>query len=60
MVGYTDYAVYPVVQFIFKAHQLLFSEDLGKKINSSTCIRIHMASCNFSALSHTFRISYMM
>ena len=54
MVGYTDYVVYPVVQFmqfILKVHQLLFSEDLGKTImiNSSTCICIHIASHNFSA-----------
>ena len=47
MVGYTDIVVYPVVQFILKVHQLLFSEDLGKNINSSTPICIHMASCNF-------------
>ena len=49
MVGYTDYVVYPVVQFIHKVHQLLFSEDLGKNINSSSCIHFHMASHNFSA-----------
>ena len=53
MVGYTDYVVYPVVRLILKVHQLLFSEDLGKKINSSICIRIHMASGSFIALSHT-------
>ena len=51
MVGYTDYVVYPVVQFILKVHLLLFSEDLGKSINSSNCICIHMPSCNFSTLS---------
>ena len=55
MVGYTDYVVYPVVQFILKVHQLLFSEDLSKNINSSTCKCIHVVSCNFGALSH---ISY--
>ena len=38
----------------YQVHQLLFSEDLGKNINSSTSIRIHIASRNFSALSHTF------
>ena len=41
------------MQFILKVHQLLFSEDLGKSINSSTCMRIHMAFRNFSALSRT-------
>ena len=58
MVGYTDYVVYRVVQFILKVYQLLFSKDLGKKIyNSSTCIRIHMASRDFSTLSHIFCVS---
>ena len=54
MVGYTDsYVVYPVVQFmqfIRKVHQPLFSENLGKNINSSTFMRIHMASRNFGTL----------
>ena len=35
------------MQLILKVYKLLFSEDLGKNINSSTCIHIHMASRNF-------------
>ena len=55
MVGYTDYIVYPVVQFILKVHWLLFSEYPGKNINSNSSIHIHMASRNFSALPFTLK-----
>ena len=42
MVGYTGYVVYPVVQFILKVHQLIFSEDLLRRL---TAVLVHAFIC---------------